>query len=151
MDPDLDFIVWHDAQLERIVHDGDEVRLEFSEVPLYRKIRPGLWDWESGPVALVLRGAQVDCDPPGDERSTGWERGAVSGWVMDCTRSEPMAQDDIQSLGRGVGPGCIAFLMNDGSTVSATFQHARLTIVGPLEKVMPYEEPPPVTPEPGER
>jgi hypothetical protein len=144
VDPDLDCLQWHDAQLERIVRNGADVRLEFSDVPIYRKIRPGLWDEESGSVVIELCGAQVDCDPPGDERTDR------SGWVLDCTRSEPMAYDDIQSMGRGVGPGHIAFQMVDGSTVTAAFQHARLTIVGPLTKVRPYEEPLPIAPEPRE-
>jgi hypothetical protein len=134
MDPELEFIEWHDARLERIVRGASEVRLEFSSAPIYRKIRPGLWHWEDGPVVLVLRGADVVCDPAGDERSDD------SGWVMDCTRCEPVAYSDIQSLGRGVGPGHIAFEMADCSKVEASFQHATLTIVGPLEMVRPYSE-----------
>ncbi|HWO10132.1 MAG TPA: hypothetical protein VNN80_11650 [Polyangiaceae bacterium] len=138
MDPDLDFMEWHDAHLERIVRDEGEVRLEFASLNCYRKLRPGVWDWEIGDAVLVLRGAQVDCDPPGDERTT-----EDSGWVMDCTECEPVAYDDIQSFGRGVGPGRIAFQMADASTVSATYQHAQLTLVGPLENQgHPYEETP---------
>jgi hypothetical protein len=45
-----------------------------------------------------------------------------------------MARNDIQSLGRGVGPGCIAFEMADCSRVLATFRQMQLTIVGLLEK-----------------
>jgi len=135
MAPELDLIVWHDALLERIVRDGSEVRLEFSAVPVYRRIRPGLWDEEEGDVVVVLSGAEVECVPPGDERNT-----PDSLWVIDCTRSEPADCRDIQALGRGVGPGHIAFVMADGSTVAASFQHARLTIVGPLEKVGTYSE-----------
>jgi hypothetical protein len=136
MDPDLEFMQWHDAHLECIVRGAAEVRLEFSSLSCYRKLRPGVWDWELGKCVLVLRGAQVECDPPGDERTT-----KDSGWVMDCIESEPMAYDDIQSFGRGVGPGRIAFQMADCSTVSATFQHAQLTIVGALaNQGRPYEE-----------
>ena len=128
MDPELDFLEWHDAHLDRIVRNGTDVRLEFTDVPVYRKVGPGLWEAEIGPVVLVLIGAQVDSNPPGDERTED------SGWVMACTRSEPMARNDIQGFGQGVGPGIIAFEMVDCSTVTATFQHAQLTIVGPLEK-----------------
>jgi hypothetical protein len=136
MDPDLDFLEWHDAQLERIVREGDEVRLEFSSLNCYRKLRPGVWDWEHGDAVLVLRGAQVVCDPPGDERAT-----ADSRWVMDCIESEPTPYADIQSFGRGIGPGRIAFQMVDASTVSATFEHAQLLLVGPLENQgRPYYE-----------
>lgn len=136
MDPDLEFVEWHDAHLERIVRDPGEIRLEFSSLSCYRKLRAGVWDWELGECVLVLRGAEVECCPPGDERTT-----EDSGWVMDCIDSEPMAYDDIQSFGRGVGPGRIAFQMADCSTVSATFQHAQLTIVGSLENQgRPYEE-----------
>jgi hypothetical protein len=139
MDPDLEFMEWHDAHLERIVRDEADVRLEFSSLSCYRRLRPGLWDWELGQGVLVLRRAQVECEPPGDERTT-----EDSGWVMDCTKSEPTAYDDIQTFGRGVGPGRIAFQMADGSTVSASFQHAQLTLVGPLENQgRPYEETPP--------
>jgi hypothetical protein len=88
-------------------------------------------------VALLLLGAEVECAPPGDERTT-----LDSRWVMDCTRSEPMDCRDIQALGRGVGPGHIAFVMADGSTVGAAFQHAKLTIVGPLVKIKRYSERP---------
>jgi hypothetical protein len=135
MDPDLEFMEWHDAHLERIVRDAGEVRLEFSGLSCYRKLRAGVWDWELGECVLVLRDAQVECDPPGDERTT-----EDSGWVMDCIESEPVSYDDMQSFGRGVGPGCIGFQMADCSTVRATFQHAQLTIVGPLENQgRPYE------------
>jgi hypothetical protein len=138
MDPDLEFMQWHDAHLERIVRDEGEVRLEFSSLSCYRKLRPGVWDWELGHAVLVLRGARVECVPLGDERTT-----EDSGWVMDCIESEPMAYDDIQAFGRGVGPGRIAFQMADCSSVSATFQHAQLTLVGPLENQgRPYEEAP---------
>lgn len=144
MDPDLEFMQWHDAHLERIVRDAGEVRLEFSSLSCYRKLRPGVWDWEIGDCILVLRGARVECDPPGDERTT-----RDSTWIMDCTESEPAAYDDVQSFGRGVGPGRIAFQMVDGSTVSGEFQHAQLTLVGELQNQgRPYEETPPAN-EPG--
>jgi hypothetical protein len=136
MDPDLDFMQWHDAHLERIVRDEAEVRLEFASLSCYRKLRLGVWDWEIGDAVLVLSGARVECDPPGDERTT-----ADSAWIMDCVESEPVAYDDIQAFGRGVGPGRIALQMADGSTVSASFQHARLTLIGPLENQgRPYVE-----------
>ena len=137
MDPDLDFLEWHDAYLERIVRDETDVRLEFSALSCYRKLRPGLWDWALGDAVLVLRGARVDRDPPGGERTT-----ADSTWVMDCIESEPVPYADIQSFGRGVGPGRIAFQMADNSTVRAVFQHAQLMLVGPLESQgRPYQEP----------
>ena len=138
MDPDLEFMEWHDAHLERIVRDAEEVRLEFSSLSCYRKLRAGVWDWEPGECVLVLRGAQVECDPPGDERTT-----KDFGWVMDCIESVPTAYDDIQSFGRGVGSGRIAFEMADCSTVRATFEQAQLMLVGPLENQgRPYEETP---------
>jgi len=135
VDPELDFIEWHDARLARVVREGSVTRLEFSRVPIYRKIGPGNWYWEDGPVVLVMQEARVDCEPPGDERT------GDAGWVMDCTRSEPVAANDIQSLGRGVGPGCISFEMADCSTVAAAFEHAQLMIVGPLIKNRPWPDP----------
>ena len=62
---------------------------------------------------------------------------------MDCIESVPTAYDDIQSFGRGVGSGRIAFEMADCSTVRATFEQAQLMLVGPLENQgRPYEETP---------
>lgn len=87
---------------------------------------------KDGPVVLVMRGARVNCEPPGDEPTGDFER------VMDCTR-EPVGHD-IQGLGRGVGPGHIAFEMADCSTVVATFQSAQLIIVGPLIENRPTAE-----------
>ena len=60
-------------------------------------------------------------------------------------RAHPLR--DIQASGRGVGPGRIAFEMADCSIVSATFQHARLELVGPLENQnRPYVGTPPGNP-----
>jgi hypothetical protein len=81
MDPELDYLEWHDAHLERIARNGEETRLEFTDVPIYRRISAGVWDAEIGPLVLLLSGAQVECNPPGDERTED------SGWVIDCTRS----------------------------------------------------------------
>jgi hypothetical protein len=135
MDPDLEFMQWHDAHLVCIVREQREIRLEFAALSCYRKVSPGVWDWGTADAVLVLHGGQVVCDPPGDARTTD-----DSGWVMDCTESEPVAYDDIQSFGRGTGPGRIAFQMADGSTVCATFQHAQLTLVGALELDRRYYE-----------
>ena len=145
MDPELEDVEWHDAQLKRIVRDGDQVRLEFTDVPIYRKLAPELYDEERAAAILVFRNASVDVDPPGDERTT-----VDSRWVIDCTHSEPVQWYDIQSWGRGVGPGQMHFVMQDNSTLVAVFQSAQLTLVGPLRKVRKYHGPvrPPAAAEP---
>jgi hypothetical protein len=87
MDPDLEFMQWHDAHLVCIVREQREIRLEFAALSCYRKVSPGVWDWGTARKVLKTRNRSGSsrlsrCEPVAldvvrhDSRPTCSENGA---------------------------------------------------------------------------
>ena len=130
MYPALVGVGWHDAELERIVRDGKDARLEFSQIYVVRAIGSDQWSQEVVQAVLTFRDARLILDLTDEELTTHESR-----WMYACTLSEPMDHHDIQRLGTGVGPGRMHFLMHDNSTIRTEFSWVQLKLVGPFETV----------------
>ncbi|HWO13331.1 MAG TPA: hypothetical protein VNN80_27715 [Polyangiaceae bacterium] len=55
MDHDWAGVAWHDAQLERVVRDGNDVRLEFSQVYVIRALGSGQYSEENVRLGAAIR------------------------------------------------------------------------------------------------
>lgn len=131
----LEDIEWHDSMLSQIVCVREtDAELQFRKVIVYRKIGPTTYAMEICAGVLELERARVTANS--FERTTRDSQG-----VSDCIGSNPIEPYDLQGWLRGVGPGSIEFVMCDGSQIQATFEAARLRLVGPFSAERTWEGP----------